>query len=112
MTTPTATKKVSGLGTTRARVARLRDQLHLEAHLMRAEVRDEWERLEERWPELQRTVNRLDALSDAAGSELQEAALLLGDELALGYERLRRVMGNHVASQPGEGGKRFKGVSR
>ncbi len=70
-------------------LAQLRDELRLKAHLLGAELRDDWKGLEEEW---ERVNHELEPLRRAAGDSAQEigvAAKGLLRSLRSGYERLR-----------------------
>ena len=70
-------------------VQRQREELNLQMHLAKAEARDEWQALEQKWRELKPKF-------DAAGSEAMKSGenVLAGlqmtlEELRKGYERVK-----------------------
>lgn len=66
-----------------------RDELRLKMHLAKAEVKDEWDALEEKWEQMK---PRLDAAQREAAKTTKNvlAALELGvAELGEGYRRIR-----------------------
>jgi hypothetical protein len=66
-----------------------RDEIALQIHLARAELRDEWQELEHKWEQMRRKGNEvLDAMDDSA-DEVWAAVLLLRDELKAGYRRIK-----------------------
>jgi len=68
----------------------LRDELRVQVHLGRAEVRELWEGAEKRWQKLE---GELDRVRDEAREPLEqigEAAELLLGEIRSGYEKLRK----------------------
>jgi hypothetical protein len=62
-------------------MAALRDELRLQLHLGRMEVRDEWQRMEDRWRRLKHAAN---LAADDAGDTIKE----LLDGLRDGYRKL------------------------
>lgn len=74
------------------RLAQLRDELRLKIHLGAAEARDQWQALEDRWPEVQRTVHRLEEASAESAGEVKAAAKLLLEEVGEGYDRIRKSL--------------------
>ena len=71
---------------------RERDELHVRLHLAKADLKDEWNRLEKLY---EHARNRLPALRREAGKTAVEvgAALRLAlDELRTGYARMRKAM--------------------
>ncbi len=69
-----------------------RDELRVRLHLGKAEARQEWDKLDARIGELR---GRLDRAGDEAGEVMEDvaaAAKLLGDEIRLGFDRIRRML--------------------
>lgn len=64
-----------------------RDELRLQMHLASKEARDEWEELEEKMEEFSAR-----AKLDETGKGLGKALGQLGNELKLGYERVRKAV--------------------
>ena len=71
------------------RLERQRDELRVQAHLAKAEARDEWEELEEKWEQLKGKLRNVGEQADEASDDVKAAASLLIDELKKGYERIR-----------------------
>jgi len=69
-----------------------RDELRVRAHLLRAELRDEWEEVEHKWRELEPRLERLREASRNSAEELGAAAEQLGEEIARAYRRIRQAM--------------------
>lgn len=66
-----------------------RDELHVQLHLVKADAKDEWARLESRWDEIK---PKLEAAREEVGKTTESVGAALGlaiDELKKGYERLR-----------------------
>jgi len=69
-----------------------RDELRVRLHLGKAEAREEWDKLDARISELR---GRLDRAGDEAGDAMEDvaaAAKLLGEEIRLGFDRVRRML--------------------
>lgn len=72
-------------------LATQRDELVVQAHLAKLEAREEWQELEDKLDALRgKAAEAADVASDAAGNVVA-AARLIGEEIASGYERLRRL---------------------
>jgi hypothetical protein len=81
-----------GLGTMVDDLERQRDELRLQLHLAKAEARDEWERLEEKWQHLR---GRMGVVGKEAGKTAQEVAAALqlaAEEIRRGYARVRELL--------------------
>ncbi len=70
-----------------AELKQKRDELRLQMHLASKEARDEWQELEEKMDEF-----KAKARLDETGAGLGKAAGQLGNELKLGYDRIRRAL--------------------
>ncbi|MDH5575303.1 MAG: hypothetical protein OEY80_07465 [Nitrospirota bacterium] len=69
-----------------------RDEIHLQLHLAKAEVRDEWDKLEPKWEEVKgKMVNMSEAAGQTAES-VRTAAGLLADEIKEGYKRIKKAL--------------------
>jgi len=69
-----------------------RDELRVRAHLLKAELRDEWEQVERKWEHIEPKLERLrDSTRESAG-EIGAAASQLGEEIANAYRRIRKSL--------------------
>ena len=84
----TQTINIPGMDT----LAQLRDEMKLQVHLGKTEVKEEWEKLEPKWAELEMKGNALEKASVEAAKGLKTAIDLLIDELGKGYERIRKAL--------------------
>lgn len=75
-----------------AKLREERDELRVRAHLLRAELRDEWEDVEHKWHELEPRLERLREASRNSADEIGAAAEQLGEEIARAYRRIRQAM--------------------
>ena len=71
-----------------------RDELRVQVHLASKEIKDEWEELEEKMEEFSGKAKQFadDAKLKETGSGLGDALGHLGQELKLGYERIRDAL--------------------
>ena len=70
-------------------VEQMRDELRLKAHLLRADLRDQWDRLEKQWAALERDLR---PVRDAVGTTAKEVGASTGEVLKTvraGYARIR-----------------------
>lgn len=69
-----------------------RDEINLQLHLAKADVRDEWEKTEHKLDQLK---NKMDAvrheMGDASGDVLA-ALKITAEEIRNGYDRIRKVL--------------------
>lgn len=73
-------------------LAQQRDELRLQAHLGKAEAKEEMDRLEAKWAELKAKWDRFKDEADDVGENVEEAAELLVGELKEGFARLRKLV--------------------
>lgn len=72
-------------------LATQRDELIVRAHLARLEAQDEWGELEAKLQQLRDRAGQAAEVAGDAAADVAAAARLLGEEIARGYERLRRL---------------------
>ena len=74
-------------------LAMLRDELRLQVHLAKAELRDEWNiRLEPTFRLLKMKLDRVEQASAETLDEMRPTLKALLDELREGYERIRKSL--------------------
>jgi predicted RNA-binding protein len=73
-------------------LAQLRDDLKVRVHLGEMEARDQWQKLEPKWWELQRKVAAVERASAGAVQEITAAAELLIEELFKSYGQIRKAL--------------------
>ena len=91
MTTPAATTTTRTTTTLFQDLAQVRDELRLQAHLGKTEMRDELEALEPKWHELRMKLEKAEDATIETGEYVGAAVRLLMDELRDGYERIRHA---------------------
>lgn len=70
-------------------IKQYRDEVRLQLHLAREDVRDEWDDLEEYWQRFRRKLDDLAHNAEDTGQETRRSVHALGDDLKRNYERLR-----------------------
>lgn len=73
-----------------------RDEMRLKMHLAKADAKDEWERLEQRWEVFEDKMDdKMDGVEDvaeAASDKIEDAMERAADEIKKGYKRLRDLL--------------------
>ena len=73
-------------------LARQRDELNLKIHLAKADMRDEWDRLESKWEEVQGKLTTAGKEAEKTAGAVTTGIGLIADEIKKGYERIRNAM--------------------
>ena len=71
-------------------LTKMRDELKLQMHLAKADARDEWNKLEKNWSEVQDEMRRASADAKVPIEQLGNAAKGLIEDLKASYERMKR----------------------
>lgn len=71
---------------------RTRDELRVQIHLGKAEAKDLWEELEQRFGEAESKTRALARRMEEPLDDIAEAAGLLVDEIRDGYRRIRAML--------------------
>lgn len=66
-----------------------RDELRVRAHLAKAEMKEEMEKLEDKWEDLETRAKAAREEAGDASKDVGSALELLGDELSRAYRRIR-----------------------
>jgi len=74
------------------RLATQRDELIVQAHLARLEAQADWRQLEQQLEHLRAKAAQTAEVTGDTGREVLAAARLMGEEIARGYERLRKTL--------------------
>ena len=69
-----------------------RDELRVQLHLAKSEVKDEWHVLEKKWERIERRLQRARDEASDVGDDVEEAWESLVDELKDGYRRVRKSL--------------------
>lgn len=67
---------------------RTRDELQVQMHLARAELKEEWEKAETKWSRLEGEVHRLRDRAAAPTKELKHAVTELANDIGESYARI------------------------
>ena len=67
----------------------VRDELRVQLHLGAAEVREQWEKAEHTWDNVELELEKLAGAAGEAADDIGGAARLLVDEIRDGYKSLR-----------------------
>ena len=78
-------------------LTKLRDELKVQMHLGKAELKHDWERLEGTFQRVQDELRYTGEQSKQPAKDLQAAARALLDELKRGYERVTTGLKEQVA---------------
>jgi hypothetical protein len=70
-------------------LAQTRDELLLQLSLAKAEARDDWKALEERWARVQGEIKRTASDSEQTVKEMGDSVRTLLDDLKGGYARIK-----------------------
>lgn len=70
-------------------VRQMRDELRLKANLLRADLRDQWERLEEQWTKLERDIRPVGGAIGTTVEQLDASTRELLKTVGAGYARIR-----------------------
>ncbi len=77
-------------------VRQMRDELRLKAHLLRSDLRDQLDRLEHQWGELERDLKPVGSAVGTSAKELSASAKDLLETLKAGYARVKDAVRSAV----------------
>ena len=69
-----------------------RDEINVQLHLAKAEVRDEWDKLEPKWEEVKGKMATVSEVASQTTESVRAVAGLLADEIKEGYERIKKAL--------------------
>lgn len=70
----------------------LRDETALQAHLLTADMKSRWEKLERKWSELEAHIERAQIAAGDAKKEVEMVIGQLSDKLRSGYSSIRNAL--------------------
>jgi hypothetical protein len=73
-------------------LTRQRDEINLKLHLAKAEVRDEWDKLEPKWEEVKGKMSTVREVAGQTAESVTAAAGLIADEIKQGYDRIKKAL--------------------
>lgn len=68
---------------------KMRDEMRLQAHLAKAEAKDEWVKAEAKWDQLKDELPRIDESADDIIDKLSDGAKKLAQDIRSAYKRIR-----------------------
>jgi len=71
---------------------KLRDELKVQAHLGKLEAKEAWDKLEDKWLELEGRLKNFGKESSESIKEVGEATTLLLSEIRDGYKRIKGAL--------------------
>ena len=69
-----------------------RDEINLQLHLAKAEVRDEWDKLEPKWEEVKGKMATVSEVAGQTAESVTAAAGFIADEIKQGYDRIKKAL--------------------
>jgi predicted nucleic acid-binding Zn-ribbon protein len=75
-----------------AQLRQERDELRVRAHLLKAEVKQEWDDVERKWDQIEFKLGKAGAGARESAGEIAAAASQLGEEIANAYRRIRKAL--------------------
>ena len=66
-----------------------RDEIRLKAHLATAELKDEWEELEEKWKYAEVKLNKPRHEAKDSAADLKASTKIVLDEISSAYDRIK-----------------------
>ena len=73
-------------------LTRQRDEINLQLHLAKAEVRDEWDKLESKWEDVKGKMSTVSEVAGQTAESITAAAGLIADEIKQGYDRIKKAL--------------------
>ena len=67
-----------------------RDEMLVQAHLARAEFRDEWNEVEVKWQTVEQELSRIQDQAIETTSEMQSSAKVILEEISSAYDRIKQ----------------------
>ncbi|MCR9277324.1 MAG: hypothetical protein NXH85_05075 [Pseudomonadaceae bacterium] len=71
------------------RLRKERDEMKLQSHLLKAELKDEWQDIEGKWEKLERRLAEARHEAHESAEEIGAAIHLVVEEISNAYQRLR-----------------------
>jgi DNA repair exonuclease SbcCD ATPase subunit len=66
-----------------------RDEMKVQAHLARAEFRDEWDEVEKKWQKAEQNLRHVQDHAIETTAEMQRSAKVVMEEIASTYQRIK-----------------------
>lgn len=69
-----------------------RDELNLRMHLAKAEAKDLWQEMEDKWQLIRGQLDRIDNQSGDAAKDIGAATMVVAEEIRRGYNKLKDML--------------------
>ncbi|WP_339720060.1 hypothetical protein [uncultured Paraglaciecola sp.] len=69
-----------------------RDEIVLKAHLLKADAKDEWQKVDKQWEHFKSKAGQVSKEAKGASEDVSAAAKLLGEELIKSFQRIRKTL--------------------
>jgi hypothetical protein len=69
-----------------------RDRLKLQAHLLKADAKDEWDKIEKKWHHFKGHSHHVSNEAKGASKDFLAATQILAEEIKAGYKRIMRSL--------------------
>lgn len=66
-----------------------RDELRVQSHLAQAELKDEWQELEQKWDSAEQNLKKMQGEAKDTTDELVASAKVVMEELSSAYDRIK-----------------------
>ncbi len=70
-----------------------RDELRVQMHLAKADARDEWEKLEKRWEQIEAKLEKAGSEARSSAGDVGAAIEQVASEIGRAYDRIRKALG-------------------
>jgi hypothetical protein len=67
-----------------------RDEIRLKMHLGKAELKDEWDKLDPTWQKAENQYEELKGATEDAATEMHKSLTVVTDELSSAFERIKK----------------------
>jgi hypothetical protein len=67
-----------------------RDEIRLQIHLAKSELKDEWEKLDPTWQKAQHEYDELKEATEDAAHDMHKSLTVVTDELSSAFERIKK----------------------
>ena len=69
-----------------------RDEIVLKAHLLKADAKDEWHKVDKQWEHFMSKAGQVGKEAKGASGDVSAAAKLLGEEVMKSFQRIRKSL--------------------
>jgi hypothetical protein len=69
-----------------------RDELNVRMHLAKAEAKDLWQEMEDKWQLIRSQLDRVDDQSGDTAKDIGAATMVVAEEIRRGYKKLKDML--------------------